>query len=189
MHAFFTAWRNALPGVAANLTTAFLVFLASLTFSPVRQWLFGSTVATYPLICAAEPLADATGTKRIVELYIINRTEDEYTREQLQSVLSDALKGSGTSGTPSFSLPYTRGVGTIESAVPDAEFNKSKGELQVVNRGTRVDVNVQSIGSRAILRVLITVAGLPDKQPVERIAKSAVPFAFGQLQDACYGRN
>ena len=46
---FVAQWRGELPRVAASLTTALVLFLVSLTFAPVREWLFGQDVPSYPL--------------------------------------------------------------------------------------------------------------------------------------------
>jgi len=184
---FFAAWRDQLPGVAASLTTAVILFAASLSFAPVRHWLFAQDVATYPLICTADPVAGPNG-RRIVEFYIINRSRDNFSGEQLQQALDTALRGSGSSASAAITLPLEDQAGRIERVVADEAFNRGKGELRARIDGQSVRIDVGEIHGGAILRVLVVVAGLPDVGPVSRDAKLAVPFDYLGMQESCYTR-
>ena len=184
---FYEAWRDELPGVAASVTTALILFLISLSFAPVRQWLFAEEVASYPLICTADPVS-APGGRRIVEFYIVNRSQDDFTGEELQRRLDESLRGSGARAGAAIVLPFNSALGRIEQARGDDAFNDGKGELAVRNEGTSVRIGIADIHGGAILRVLITLADMPDIGPIPRDAKVAVPFDYQGLQEACYTR-
>lgn len=184
---FLAAWRDQLPGVAASLTTALILFAASLSFAPVRHWLFARDVATYPLICTADPVAGPNG-RRIVEFYIINRSRDNFSGEQLQQALDTALTGSGATASATIRLPFDGTVGRIERVVADEAFNRGKGELVAAIDGQSVRIRIGEIHGGAILRVFIVVAGLPDIGPIPRDAKIAVPFNYLAMQESCYTR-
>lgn len=184
---FFAAWRDELPRIAAGLTTALILFVASLSFTPVRRWLFASDVAAYPLICTADPVS-APGGRRLVEYYIVNRSEENFTEERLQQILEDALRGSGGAGSAMIELPFDTGAGRIERVFADAAFNQDKGEVHVAHDGERVRIRIRWIHGGAILRVFLVVAGVEDVGPVSRDAKLAVPFDYRAMQQSCYTR-
>lgn len=184
---FLAAWRDEMPRVAASLTTALILFLISLSFAPVRQWLFGQEAASYPLICTADPIA-APGGRRIVEFYIVNRTGDNFTGEELQRRLDETLRGSGSRASATIALPFNSEIGRIEQVRGDEAFNDGKGELVAKIEGRRVRIRIADIHGGAILRVLITLADLPDIGPIPRDAKVAVPFDYLAMQEACYTR-
>jgi len=185
---FVAAWREELPRVAASLTTALILFLASMSFTPVRRWLFASEVPAYPLICTADPLAAGDG-RRLVEFYILNRSRDNFTGEDLQRRLNEALQGSGASGIATIVLPFRdEGGGRIERAVADREFNEGKGEIHVAHDDRAVRIGVRQIHGGALLRVQIIVSGIADFAPVSRDAKVAVPFDYLAMQESCYTR-
>ena len=184
---FVTAWREELPRVAASLTTALILFLASLSFTPVRRWLFASDVPAYPLTCTADPVATADG-RRLVEFYIVNRSRDNFTGEDLQRRLDEALRGSGASGSATIMLPFRDDGGRIERASADRQFNEGKGEIHVAHDDRGVRIAVREIHGGALLRVHIIVSGATDIGPVSRDAKVAVPFDYLAIQESCYTR-
>jgi hypothetical protein len=184
---FLQAWRGELPKVAASLTTALILFLASLTFAPVRQWLFGREVASYPLICTADPVA-GPGGRRTVEFYVVNRSDKNFTGEELQRQLDDALRGSGSRASAGIRLPFDSVVGRIEQVRVDQAFNDSKGQLIATTNGRAVLIRIGDIHAGAILRVYIDLAGFPNLSPITRDAKGQVPFDYQTMQGACYTR-
>jgi hypothetical protein len=184
---FLAAWWGELPRVAASLTTALILLLVSLTFKPVRDWLFQTDVATYPLACSADPLP-APGGRRIVEFYVVNRTARDFTGEELQSQLDETLRGSGSSARTEIVLPFNSSLGRIETARQDADFNNGKGELVVRAEARGVRISVRQIDGASILRAIIVLADMPDAGPFPRDAKVAVPFEFDDIRESCYTR-
>jgi hypothetical protein len=184
--------KSELPGgiasVIASLTTALVIFLASLFFKPVREWLFPPAVANdYPLICAAEPVVDEASQKLKVEFFIINRTGKEYVREDLARILSSNTAQEGAASTPEILLTYSRNVGTIGTVHVDENFNKDKGRLSIFTPDKAIQIVVNQIKARAIMRVDIMIDNLPDLGAISRMTTAAVPFARDYL-DACYTR-
>lgn len=184
---FAQQWRAELPRVAASLTTALALFLASLTFAPVREFFFGEEVRSYPIFCTADPVV-APGGRRIVEFYIVNRSPDDYTADALQRELNEALRGTGSSASAAIVLPFDGVEGRIERAYADADFNRGKGELLVRAEPGAVRLVLRQIDGGAILRAVIVLADMPDIGPIPRDAKVAVPFDFQDIQQACYTR-
>jgi len=184
---FLQKWRDELPGVAASLTTAFVLFLVSLSFAPVRNWLFGEEARAYPIFCTADPVVARDG-RRIIEFYIVNRSLEDYSAEALQGLLDQTLRGSGTSASAAITLPFRGGEGRIERAYADAEFNRGKGEILVRAEPGAVHIGLRQIDGAAILRVFIVLADMPDVGPIPRDAKVAVPFEFHDIQENCYTR-
>jgi hypothetical protein len=184
---FLAAWRDELPRVAASLTTALVLFLISLTFAPVRQWLFGQEVGSYPLICTADPVAAPDG-RRIVEFYLVNRSRDNFSGEELQRRLDETLRGSGTKASATITLPFNSEIGRIERVYGDDAFNEGKGELVPRIDGRQVRIGVGQIHGGAIMRIFIVLADMPDIGPIPRDAKIGVPFDYLDMQEACYTR-
>ncbi|MBV9931441.1 MAG: hypothetical protein JO013_10920 [Alphaproteobacteria bacterium] len=188
MRDFLGKWRAQLPNVAASLTTALVLFLASLTFAPVRGWLFPRDVRTYPIFCTADPVVGADG-KRIVEFYVVNRTGSDYSGAELQENLDKALEGTGLRGRAQIDIPFVGAEGRIERAYADATFNDGKGDLGVVTTPAGVRITIRQIDGDSILRVIVVVAGMPDIGPIPRDAKiTGIPFRFQEIQEACYTR-
>lgn len=184
---FVAKWRDQLPNVAASLTTALVLFLVSLSFTPVRRWLFASEVASYPLLCTADPVA-GPGGRRIVEFYVINRSPDNFSEQQLQRMLDSALEGTGSAASASILLPFDSAIGRIERAYADEAFNRDKGVLLVRQSERAVRLQVTQIHGGAILRAYVILADMPDIGPISRDAKIAVPFDYLDMQEYCYTR-
>ena len=153
----------------------------------MRKWLFSAETAPYPLVCTADPVAAPDG-RRIVEFYILNRSREDHSGDQLQQSLNEALRGSGSSPSAAIVLNLTGGEGRIEGAVPDAEFNRGKGELTASVEGETVRIRIGRINGGSLLRVNIVLAGMADIGPISRDAKVAVPFDYQDIQEACYTR-
>jgi len=175
--------------------TALILFSASLIFAPVRHLFFPSVIDSYPLICRAEATVDAPRRNLVVEFYIINRRKDAYTNETLTDFLQQNNSDTQSVISPNIELKMSREVGRIESASADTEFNRSKGELNVSHKERSATISIDKIEPRAILRVLVVVADLPElraspqaDQYVTRVDKNAVPLVFDQYLDACYTR-
>jgi hypothetical protein len=185
---FIEKWKANLPGVAASLTTASILFLASLAFAPVRSWLFPGKAANYPIFCTADPVA-GEGGRRIVEFYIVNHSDKGFSGAELQKTLDGALQGTGLSGRAVIELPFDGVEGRIEKAYPDTAFNNGKGQLGVAASASGVRLTIGQIDSASILRAIIVFADMPDLGPIPRDAKAlAIPFRLADLEEACYTR-
>lgn len=190
---FLKRYKDELPGVAATLTTALIIFLASLSFRPVRHLLFEERVTDYPLLCIFEPAIDDSKKNLIVEVFFINRTGDDYTEENLQSKLKQAAADTGSTFAPAIELQYSMPTGEVGSAKDDEVFNGVRGvlEVKVINPKT-VRFSVKSIAKYSILRGEIIVIGREDllaSVSKENMRAVPLPFKVSNYQDGpCYGR-
>lgn len=196
-HKLFDNWEQQFlrPILLTVLTTAVL-FAGSLLLKPVRSFFFPPQPAgNYPLQCTAEPYLDASGEVLLVDFFIMNRTDTEYSRDDLKTILRTANPDPESGWSPDIRLSYTRLVdgkplGEVARALADQEFNGGKGDLQVSAAADSVSIKVNRIARRAIMRVTIGVAGVPDLRDsaVVRTAKGMVPFDFQRYEDSCYSR-
>ncbi len=193
----FQNWeQQILRPVLTSLLTALILFAGSLLFKPIRTFLFPSQeVKEYPLYCTAEPYLEPSGKDLLVDFFIINRTNEEYSREKLDSILRSGSHDSDIVLSPDIRLKYSRRVdghpiGKVEEALLDKEFNLNKGELDIDRRDDLVSIKVNRVAERAVMKVTIRVTGLPDLQnsAVTRMAKGLVPLDFRRYQDGCYTR-
>ena len=182
---FAVKFKNELPGVAANLLVAFILFAASLMFKPIRAWLFPPESRDYPIICSAEPVVE--DQKLTIDFFVINRTGREYTGEELSRLLRAGAADPGSTSSPEIVLRYNRSIGKVASAHEDTDFNRDKGLMNVSTKDNDVWISVQQIKPRAIMRIAIEIADLPDLRATSRMATGAVPFKT-DYQDACYRR-
>ncbi len=191
----FTDWPEKIARpIFVSLSTALLIFLGSLSFAPVRAWLFPpERIGDYPLISTAEPHVAKEGKKLIVDFFIINRTKDAYTREQLARLLQSRNTGSGSKPSPDIALKYWRKEGKIENVFLEQEFNDQKGQLDIAFQpgSDTVSIKIVDIAERAVMKVSIVIVGLPEIEhgTVTRMTKSAVPLLYEDYQDACYTRH
>jgi len=185
---FYTAWKAEWPKIAGGLTTAFILFLASLAFAPVRHWLLPPKDRDYPLFCTAEQVADLSTARMIVRFYIVNRADEPLTDETLGARLAEIDRRTGGQSTPVITLRLWREDGKIVAPSADRDFNGDKGEVMVrpIARGTAI--SIRRIEPRAILRVTIPVAELPDLRPTPLSARAGIPLSVSDYADACYGR-
>jgi hypothetical protein len=194
----FENWeQDILRPIAISLTTALILFLGSLTFSPVRSFLFPDGLPDYPIYCVAEPFQSATDPKTLnIDFFIINRTPDEYTRESLMAILKTRYADRSADVSPDINLFYDRkamgeNIGEVEAATLDPDFNLGKGNIHPEVIGNDVRIRIDDIESRAVMKVTIVVVGLPDLEggePMLRTAKGAVPFDIERYQAACHDR-
>jgi hypothetical protein len=193
----FQDWeQQILRPVLTTLLTALILFASSMLFKPVRAFLFPSPdVKEYPLYCTAEPYLGPSGKDLLVDFFIINRTNDEYSREQLSSILQSGNRDPDVVLSPDISLKYSRRidgrpVGKVEEVLLDRDFNLNKGELAIDRRDDSVSIKINRVGERAVMKVTIRVTGLPDLEnsAVTRMAKGLVPLDFRRYQDGCYTR-
>ena len=173
--------------VLVTLLTALLLFLCSLAFQPVRSFLF-PVDSGYPLWCTAEAYARANDSDLHAEIYVVNRTDEELTKDKLLERLEEHAAGSNTS--PDITSAFMRQQGTIAQASSDLDFNRDKGTLTVTHRERSVTIGIDQIQPHAILRVTVVVTGLPERPGVEvtRGMPSAIPFDISPYQLACYSR-
>jgi hypothetical protein len=191
----FKDWQEKIARpIFINLTTAFLLFLASLSFAPVRTWFFPpKIIRDYPLISTAEPHVSNADNKLIVDFFIINRTDHAYTRDELAGFLRSNNPDAHSRSSPDIELKYWRNVGKIEEVYVDKEFNDQKGILDIdFQKGSdKIVIKVVNIKERAVMKVSILIVGLPELKytSISRMSKDAVPFLYEDYQDACYVRN
>jgi len=178
-------WENQiLRPILVSAISAVVLVSGTLVFAPVRRFLFPSEERRdYPLLCTAEPVVENSGNLLMVDFYIINRTDDEQTIEKLRQVLA---RESGES--PTINLHYYREIGQV-SPTADNNFNEDKADLEVKADGNMVQIVPKRISPRAIARVRIEVAGLPDLGGITRAAHASIPFDNLALYErACYTR-
>jgi hypothetical protein len=183
----FGAWRAEWPQIAAALTVSFLLFLIPTAFASVRNWLWPPPVA-YPIVCTAEPVWRG-GTKRLVEIYLVNTANEAFTSDQLSERLGAALGESAKDASTGVFFPYQEGRPRAESAVADKPFNSGKGELEVqlTDRGVRVrPLDVEPL---AILRVNVLFPVDDDSVEFDRGAKgTAGMLDLERPQAGCFTR-
>lgn len=187
--------QQILRPVTTSLLTALILFAASLTFRPVRAFLFPPRVVTeYPLICTAEPYLDQAKKQVLVDFFIVNRTGNLYSREELSALLHAHSQDQTAQPSPDIHLRHARYVdgkpiGRIENVLLDKEFNRGKGALRIDRDGDFLSILVDSIEQRAIMKVTFVLEPFNvDPSVVLRTAKVIVPFDFRQYEDACYTR-
>jgi len=178
----FEEWeKEIVRPIFVTLATAFVLFSLSLLFAPVRQFLFDHRVP-YPIYCTAESYSTSADSAR-TEIVLINTTSVELSRSDLEN----ALESAEVTASPDLQFVYTREIGTIVSAEPDAPFNQGKGEVTVRRDGQTVEISPHRLTPRAIIRVNIDVIGLPDDK-LTRAAHDFVPFRVATYEEACYTR-
>lgn len=188
MERAFENWETAiLRPIVTSLLTALILFTVALLNRQFRHFAFPEKVVRdYPLICRAEPYLTETGVFA-VDFFIINRSDKDYSRDELARFLREQKLEASSTPQPSITLNYFRDIGSIEWAGGDSDFNEGKGELGVTYTPMRVVIDVRSIAARALMKVVVHVRGLKDK-PNSRMTPSAVPLDFESYQDACYQR-
>lgn len=187
----FENWeKNILRPIVVSVTTALVLFLASLTFTPVRSFLFGG-LQDYPIYCVAEPYRHRMNpTTLIIDFFVINRTSSEYTAENLMTFLR-TRHAEGAS--PDIDLIYRRtgkrgDIGRVFSVTIDPDFNSGKGDIRGEFTGNDVRIRIDHIEARAVMKVTIVVANLPNLEGISRTAKGAVPFDIDKYEIACHNR-
>jgi len=168
--------------------TALLLFLCSLAFRPVRGFLFPVDEG-YPIWCAVEAYATETDDELSIDVWVINRSDDDQTGDELQERLGDRL--SGAAASPDLLLEFRRTQqGRIVRASEDGAFNRGKGRLAVDFADRAMTVRIEEIGGWAILKATASVAdypGLPGLD-IPRGATVRVPFDVSTYHTACYSR-
>lgn len=193
----FENWeQQILRPIINSLMAALLLFASSLLFKPVRTFLFPSPeVKEYPLHCTAEPYLDPSGQFLLVDFFIINRTGKEYSREDLENILRANNPDPSIVMSPDIVLKYSnlvngRPIGRIEEVLENSDFNHDKGEIVLNHRADLASLRINSIAERAVIKVTLKIAGLPDLQNagVSRMAKNLVPVNFRPYEAGCYTR-
>jgi hypothetical protein len=189
---FFKRYVDEMPGVAASLTTALIVFLASLSFSPVRAFLFRSeSVKEYPLLCFFEPAMDSSKKLLLVEVFVINKTGDEQTKEKLEKFLEAAAKETGRSFSSIINLEYSFPKGEVQSVEVDEMFNGVRGDLEVKStKGKTVSVSIKTIARYSILKANIFVSGREETLAIassDNMRALPIPFNIHKFEGRpCY---
>ena len=186
---FARKYKEELPGVAAGLTSALILFLVSLLFEPVRSFLFPSAARDYSILCVFNKRPDPTRRLLIVEGYVINRTDKTKSDEDLRKELVAQRMESAVA--PTVTLKYDLPIGRIDSAEADDTFNADRGQLDVelVDEKT-VRLMVTRIEPFAILRANIVVSGREDNLAAvtpEATSGLVMPLAVQKFQEeACH---
>jgi hypothetical protein len=170
------------------------LFLASLPFAPVRNFLFPPDGDPgYPVYCIAEPYrspVEEPGKLR-VDFFIINRTSEDLTHDDLEYRLRSGQVPPDDTRSPDVTLRLNRIVGWFEKPSTEDDFNHGKGELTVHIEKDKVRIGIQYLKSRAIMKVTMVVAGLPEIETggsVSRVDKGSLPFEYEKFQMACHDR-
>jgi hypothetical protein len=153
----------------------------------VRRWLF-PVDSGYPIFCTAESVATKEDRKRRVEFYLINRRDEALTRSALIERLRDRVPQ--TAASPDIVLKLLRG--SVDNAYSDEVFNQDKGVLTVPQDSKVVNISIDQMAPRAMLRVVIEVSGLIEHPgtPYTRATRSGVHSLFDveQFQESCYSK-
>jgi hypothetical protein len=185
--------QNLLRPLVVNVLTAVILFVLALSFKPLILDLFRSPdIPEYPLICTAEPHKGANEKEMKIDFFVINRTGDSYSREDLISELKALNPEPDRTLSPDIKLELTD-EGEIH-ATTDEDFNQGKGELRVLHdpETRRLTVIVDRIERRAILKAVIRVSKLRFvSQHLTRGTKGEVLRIltnYEQYQDRCYSK-
>lgn len=186
----FDDWQqNLLRPVLVSVLTAGILFTLAWPLKPLWLKLFEAPpkIREYPLFCTAEAYNGKAPTELHIEVFIVNRTEEDYTRDRLAELLKVFKPEQPPSPDLTFTLSRKGERVRIETVENDLSFNDGKGELDYEKEARRVRVRITRIESRAILRLNITVVDLPLLGQVTRSAKASVPFKE-RYDDGCYTR-
>ena len=185
--------QNLLRPVVVNVLTAVILFFLAVSFKPLIFDLFrGPDIPEYPLICTAEPYRSASEKEMKIDFFVINRTDESYTREDLISELKALNPEPDRALSPDIELELTE-EGEIH-ATTDRDFNNGKGELRVLYDPEirRITIAVDRIEPRAILKAIIRVSKLRFvSQHLTRGTKGEalrILTNYEQYQDSCYSK-
>mgnify|MGYP003583458087 CR=1 FL=1 len=175
---FLSDYLDELPGVAASLTTALIVFIASLSFKPVRDWVFAPEVKGYPITCSFKPRIDSERKILVIEGFFINTTDKSLDRKALDGLLSASAEAPRSS---TIVVRYSAdSPGRIVAARAAESFNYFRGKLRVeLKENQHVEISIEGIDPRAILKADIEIAGrdmLIANQPDETAGALPVPL-------------
>ncbi|MGM0914262.1 MAG: hypothetical protein ACQEXC_09535 [Pseudomonadota bacterium] len=190
--------RDITVPITVNLLSAGLLFMASLLLEPVRNFVFPpEVIPDYPLFCTVEPWLDPDREALVVDLFIINTTQNDYTHADLQRLLDTRKLDPKSSLSPDLVLSYWRKldetvIGTVGKPDRYPVFNLGKGEVEVgVNEATnQVRIRLERISPRAVIKVGLPTHNPPDIETmaVQRTNKSIIPFDFMPYEEHCYTR-
>jgi hypothetical protein len=182
-------WQQTLlRPILVSVLTAGTLFLIAWPLKPLWVKLFtvAPNIREYPLFCTAEPYNSEAPNELIVEVFVVNRTGDDYARDTLQAALKVFAPTQERPLSPDLAFTLSR-QGRISRAEADHAFNNGKGELDITSQGDTVTLRVRKIDARAVLRARIVVTDLPSLGRVTRSAKGLVPFKE-QYDESCYSR-
>ncbi|MDI5889489.1 hypothetical protein [Halomonas rhizosphaerae] len=190
--------RDIAVPITVNLLSAGLLFSASLLLEPVQNFVFPpEEIPDYPLFCTVEPWLDRDRGTLVVDLFIINTTQNDYTHADLQRLLDTRKLDPKSSLSPDLVLTYWRKLEeTVIGRVGEPDrypvFNLGKGEVEVgVNEASnQVGIRVERISPRAVIKIGLLIHNLPDIETmaVQRTNKAIVPFDFMPYEEHCYTR-
>ncbi|BCO08856.1 hypothetical protein GF1_12320 [Desulfolithobacter dissulfuricans] len=192
LRSLFDKWpQNILRPVAVNVLSAVVLFLLAVSLKPLVFSLFqGPQLPEYPLFCTAEPYLGSGNREMNIDFFIINRTGEPRTREQLIRDLRALNPDADRTLSPDIELELNR-EGEVQ-VLQDKDFNSGKGRLRVVRdpEGQKIKIIVDRIEPRAILKVVIRVSGVRFvSRKLNRGVKGEVGRVlrnYEQFQDSCY---
>jgi len=179
-HPFFTGWefkREVLRPLVTNVLTAAVLFAAAVTLKPWIYGLFSAPrVPDWPIYCVFEPQV-GDGGKMIVDLFVANLRDVDYTQDDLEALAARRTLGEGPTVSSIIRVELKDSVSNqaIETVTPDEPFNTGKGRLEP----RRVDdrhwtIDIQKISKSIIVKFeihttvarRITARGDVDAVPV-----------------------
>ncbi|MBA4177692.1 MAG: hypothetical protein C0505_14220 [Leptothrix sp. (in: Bacteria)] len=133
----------------------------------------------------AAPRRDAPGG----DFFIVNRLGDTFTHLDLSAKLRVLASDGARSSSPDIVLRIG-GAGRF-SAAADGAFNRDKGRLVVTTdtQARSVRIRIERIAPRAVMKVNITVRGLPYVDPgLSRAAKTQLRYDHERYLDGCHAK-
>jgi hypothetical protein len=183
-----------LTPIVTNLGTALIIFVVSLFNNRVRDWLFPpEVIQEYPLFCTAEPYINISNHQLIVDFFIINKTKNGYSRQNLVQILHQLNPDPNLSLSPDIELKYLLPLGTMMQPYLEPDFNDGKGNIvpTLDENSKTIKIRVNDIKPRAIVKVSIPIAGLPEQESsnIRRTRKDKIPLAYDDYEEGCYKRS
>jgi hypothetical protein len=160
--------------VVASITAAVLLFILATLFKHRVYDLLTPPIESseFPLFVTWEGYN--TQGKVLIDLFIINKTDQAQTSETLDVEARELSKERGRAVSSGIRLVPTTGV-RIDSVITDAAFNDGKGECDVLRRsnGNVWVLTVQRVEPEAVLRYVIVT---DSHRPAMRDAKVSLPL-------------
>jgi hypothetical protein len=193
---FFQNWTdNILRPVFVNVLAAVLsavsIFVLALPFKPLLQGIFSKEqIPEYPLICTAEPYQGTVTGEVNIDFFIINRTGESYSHDEL----SARLKALNTTPERPLSPDLVLEIEDPDQLIrvephKDIPFNKEKGAIRVdldLEKQT-IAIFIDNISPRAIYKLTFVIAWPYTQSKVPtRMDKLDIPFDYEDIQDHCY---
>jgi len=166
--------RDVYRPLLVNILSALILFSAAFFFKPPLYRLFRAPEKDYPIYCIAEPFKDANGFMA-VDVFIINREAERFTRESLEHLLIDE-----SNQGPDLELRWRRGFkGRIVEIDKNEEFNKGKGRIHPVrptDGDTTWRIEIDELEGKALVKVVVRTDHDHHDMAVQRTHGWKIPF-------------